>query len=149
MRALVPLLLVLDQVTKLWALSHLSPLPRPVLGDLLYFTLVHNTGAAFGLLEGRSWVLGWLSLLVGGWILLLLLEKERPPLMAFGLSLVAAGALGNAIDRLGRGYVVDFIDLGTNIPWVANFPVFNVADSLLTVGVAILLLAGGRFRGRG
>lgn len=148
MRALVPLLLVLDQVTKLWALSHLSPLPRPVLGDLLYFTLVHNTGAAFGLLEGRSWVLGWLSLLVGGWILLLL-EKERPPLMAFGLSLVAAGALGNAIDRLGRGYVVDFIDLGTNIPWVANFPVFNVADSLLTVGVAILLLAGGRFRGRG
>mgnify|MGYP005845351579 CR=1 FL=1 len=148
MRALVPLLLVLDQVTKLWALSHLSPLPRPVLGDLLYFTLVHNTGAAFGLLEGRSWVLGWLSLLVGGWILLLL-EKKRPPLMAFGLSLVAAGALGNAIDRLGRGYVVDFIDLGTNIPWVANFPVFNVADSLLTVGVAILLLAGGRFRGRG
>lgn len=145
MRALVPLLLVLDQVTKLWALSHLSSLPRPVLGDLLYFTLVHNTGAAFGLFEGRSWVLGWLSLLVGGWILLLL-EKKRPPLVAFGLSLVAAGALGNAIDRLGRGYVVDFIDLGTSLPLVANFPVFNVADSLVTLGVAILLLAGGRPR---
>lgn len=145
MRALVPLLLVLDQVTKLWALSHLSSLPRPVLGDLLYFTLVHNTGAAFGLLEGRSWVLGWLSLLVGGWILLLL-EKKRPPLVTFGLSLVAAGALGNAIDRLGRGYVVDFIDLGTSLPLVANFPVFNVADSLVTLGVAILLLAGGRPR---
>lgn len=145
MRALVPFLLVLDQVTKLWALSHLSSLPRPVLGDLLYFTLVQNTGAAFGLFEGRSWVLGWLSLLVSGWILLLL-EKKRPPLVAFGLSLVAAGALGNAIDRLGRGYVVDFIDLGTSLPPVANFPVFNVADSLVTLGVAILLLAGGRPR---
>ncbi|MER3425980.1 MAG: signal peptidase II [Thermus sp.] len=147
MHALVPLLLVLDQVTKLWALAHLSPVPKPVLGDLLYLTLVHNTGAAFGLLEGRSWVLGWISLLVGTW-LLLLLNRKRPPLTALGLGMVAAGALGNAIDRLGRGYVVDFIDLGTNIHWVANFPVFNVADSLLTVGVAILLLAGGRSRSK-
>lgn len=143
MYALVPLLLVLDQVTKLWALEHLSPVPKPVLGDLLYFTLVHNTGAAFGILEGRSWVLGWASLLVGAW-LLWLLERRPPPLTAWGLGMVAAGALGNAIDRLGRGFVVDFLDLGTSFPLVANFPVFNVADSLVTLGVLVLLLARRR-----
>ncbi|MGQ9692443.1 MAG: signal peptidase II [Thermaceae bacterium] len=143
MRALVPLFLVLDQATKLWALEHLSPIPKPVLGNLLYFTLVYNTGAAFGVLQGKTWILGWLSLLVGGW-LLWFLERPHPPLTALGLSMIAAGALGNAIDRLGRGVVVDFIDLGTPFPPVANFPVFNIADTLVTLGAVTLILFGRR-----
>ncbi|MGQ9735932.1 MAG: signal peptidase II [Thermaceae bacterium] len=143
MRALVPLFLVLDQVTKLWALEHLSPIPKPILGDLLYFTLVYNTGAAFGILQGKTWILGWLSLLVGGW-LHWFLERPYPPLTALGLSMIAAGALGNAIDRLGRGVVVDFIDLGTSFPPVANFPVFNIADTLVTLGAVTLILFGRR-----
>jgi len=142
---LVPLLLALDQILKLWALENLSPVPRPFLGDLLYLTLVRNTGAGFGLLEGRAYLLGWLSLLVGGVLLFLLARRPYPFWRALALSLLAAGALGNGVDRLGRGWVVDYLDLGTPIPLVANFPVFNLADVCVTLG-ALLLLAPGKRR---
>jgi len=56
------------------------------------------------------------------------------------------GALGNGIDRLGRGWVVDYLDLGTSIPLIATFPVFNLADVCVTVGAALLLLAPRRKR---
>lgn len=137
---LVPLLLALDQILKLWALENLSPTPRPLLGDLLYLTLVRNTGAGFGLLEGKAFLLGWVSLLVGIFLLYLLARRRYPLGLTLGLSLVAAGALGNGIDRLGRGWVVDYLDLGTSIPLIAQFPVFNLADVCVTLG-ALLLLA--------
>jgi signal peptidase II len=105
---LVPLLLAFDQILKLWALENLSPIPRPLLGDLLYLTLVKNTGAGFGLLQDK--------------------------------------ALGNGVDRLGRGFVVDYLDLGTQIPLIAQFPVFNLADVCVTLGAAILLLSPRRRR---
>lgn len=138
---LVPLLIAFDQILKLWALENLSPIPRPLLGDLLYLTLVKNTGAGFGLLQGQALLLGWLSLLVGGFLLYLLGFRRYPLGLTLGLSLVAAGALGNGIDRLGRGWVVDYLDLGTQIPLIANFPVFNLADVCVTLGAALLLLA--------
>jgi signal peptidase II len=138
---LVPLLIAFDQILKLWALENLSPIPRPLLGNLLYLTLVKNTGAGFGLLQGQALLLGWLSLLVGGFLLYLLGFRRYPLGLTLGLSLVAAGALGNGIDRLGRGWVVDYLDLGTQIPLIANFPVFNLADVCVTLGAALLLLA--------
>jgi len=138
---LVPLLITFDQILKLWALENLSPIPKPLLGDLLYLTLVKNTGAGFGLLQGQAFLLGWLSLLVGGFLLYLLGFRRYPLALALGLSLVAAGALGNGIDRLGRGWVVDYLDLGTQIPLIAQFPVFNLADVCVTLGAALLLLA--------
>lgn len=138
---LVPLLIAFDQILKLWAMENLSPIPRPLLGDLLYLTLVKNTGAGFGLLQGQALLLGWLSLLVGGFLLYLLGFRRYPLGLTLGLSLVAAGALGNGIDRLGRGWVVDYLDLGTQIPLIANFPVFNLADVCVTLGAALLLLA--------
>lgn len=137
---LVPLLLTLDQVLKLWALENLSPVPRPLLGDLLYLTLVQNTGAGFGLFQGKAFLLGWLSLLVGGFLLYLLARRRYPLWETLALSLIAAGALGNGIDRLGRGWVVDYLDLGTPIPLIASFPVFNLADICVTLGAALLLL---------
>ncbi|TBH21205.1 signal peptidase II [Thermus thermamylovorans] len=143
---LVPLLVALDQTLKLWALENLSPVPRPLLGDLLYLTLVKNTGAGFGLLEGQAFLLGWLSFLVGGLLLYLLASRRYPFGQALALSLLAAGALGNGIDRLGRGAVVDYLDLGTPIPLIANFPVFNLADVCVTAGAALLLLAPRRRR---
>ncbi|MFZ8812481.1 MAG: signal peptidase II [Thermus aquaticus] len=143
---LVPLLLVFDQILKLWALENLSPIPRPLLGDLLYLTLVKNTGAGFGLLQDKAQILGWVSLLVGGILLYLLGFRRYPPAFTLGLSLVAAGALGNGVDRLGRGWVVDYLDLGTQIPLIAQFPVFNLADVCVTLGAAILLLSPGRRR---
>uniref|UniRef100_A0A831UHY2 Lipoprotein signal peptidase n=1 Tax=Thermus islandicus TaxID=540988 RepID=A0A831UHY2_9DEIN len=143
---LVPLLLALDQILKLWALEHLSPIPRPLLGDLLYLTLVRNTGAGFGLFQGQASLLGWMSLLVGGFLLYLLGYRRYPLGWTLGLSLVAAGALGNGIDRLGRGWVVDYLDLGTNLPLIAHFPVFNLADACVTLGALLLLLSPRRRR---
>ncbi|MGC8877410.1 signal peptidase II [Thermus sp.] len=138
---LVPLLLALDQTLKLWALEHLSPVPKPLLGDLLYLTLVRNTGAGFGLFQGQATLLGLLSFLMGGVLLYLLAYRRYPLGLTLGLSLVAAGALGNGVDRLGRGWVVDYLDLGTSIPFIAHFPVFNLADVCVTLGAALLLLA--------
>jgi signal peptidase II len=80
-------------------------------------------------------------------VLLYLLGFRRyPPAFTLGLSLVAAGALGNGVDRLGRGFVVDYLDLGTQIPLIAQFPVFNLADVCVTLGAAILLLSPRRRR---
>ncbi|WP_243093496.1 signal peptidase II [Thermus thalpophilus] len=141
---LVPLLLTFDQILKLWALETLSPVPKPLLGDLLYLTLVKNTGAGFGLLQGKASLLGWLSLLVGAALLYLLAQRRYAPLFTLALSLIAAGALGNGIDRLGRGWVVDYLDLGTSIPLLANFPVFNLADVYVTLGALLLLFAPRR-----
>ena len=132
---LVPLLLALDQTLKLWALEHLSPVPKP-----------RNTGAGFGLFQGQAPLLGLLSFLVGAGLLLLLARRRYPPLPALALSLLAAGALGNGVDRLGRGWVVDYLDLGTSLPLIANFPVFNLADVCVTLGAVLLLLAPRRRR---
>jgi len=143
---LVPLLMAFDQILKLWALENLSPVPRPFLGDLLYLTLVKNTGAGFGLLEGQAFLLGWLSLGVGILLLYLLAQRRYTFWQTLALSLIAVGALGNGIDRLGRGWVVDYLDLGTSIPLIANFPVFNLADVCVTGGALLLLLAPRRRR---
>ncbi|GAA5334157.1 MULTISPECIES: signal peptidase II [Thermus] len=143
---LVPLLIALDQILKLWALENLSPVPKPLLGDLLYLTLVRNAGAGFGLLQGKAFLLGWLSLVVGTALLYLLASRRYPFAQALALSLIAAGALGNGIDRLGRGWVVDYLDLGTSIPPIAQFPVFNLADICVTLGALLLLFTPRRRR---
>ena len=133
---LVPLLIVADQVLKLWAERHLDPAPTPFLPGL-YLTYVKNTGIAFGLFQGNSTALGWASLAVGTLLLVYLgfFRASWPTQLA--LSLIAAGALGNAIDRLGRGYVIDYLDIGPGL-----WPVFNLADALVVAGVGVLVLEG-------
>ncbi len=142
---LVPTLIVLDQVLKLWAERYLSPVPTPFLPGL-YLTYVKNTGAAFGLFQGNSELLGWASLAVGLALLLYLwIAGQRVSLAGqLALSFVATGALGNAIDRVGRGYVIDYLDIGPGL-----WPVFNLADSLVVVGVLVLVLIGAFGRRRG
>ena len=135
---LVPTLIALDQIFKLWAQRYLDPVPDPFLPGL-YLTYVKNTGAAFGLFQGNGELLGWVSLAVG-LALLLYLWLVGPRMGVAGqlaLSFVASGAVGNAIDRIGRGYVVDYLDIGPGL-----WPVFNLADSLVVVGVALLILIG-------
>jgi signal peptidase II len=111
--------------------------PQPVIPGVLWFTHVHNPGVAFGQLAGAGWVLVALALGAAAFILgyraRLLRQGELPAILTFGLALPLGGALGNAIDRVRIGKVVDFFDLG----W---FPVFNVADSAITVGAGLLLL---------
>ena len=133
--------LVLDQISKAWILSTLGTDPgasQPLLGPL-HLTLVHNQGMSFGLFRGSElsrWLLTAFSaaVVVG---LAVWARKAAKPLMALGLGLIMGGAFGNnLIDRIRYGYVVDFIDVTRlHFPWV-----FNVADSGITVGVALLLL---------
>lgn len=133
--------IVLDQVSKTWILSTLGTTPgasQPVFGPL-YLTLVHNYGMSFGLFRGTElarWLLTIFSavVVVG---LAVWARKATRPLLAGGLGFIIGGAFGNnLIDRIRYGYVVDFIDVSRmHFPWV-----FNVADSAITLGVALLLL---------
>ncbi len=130
-----------DQWTKALVRNNLALgqqwLPRGMEGLLPYARIVnwYNTGAAFGSFQGYSWVFAGLAVLVIGLILYYYPRVEAVDWwlrLAMGMQL--AGALGNLIDRLRfAGQVTDFISVG-------NFPVFNVADSSITIGVVILLL---------
>jgi signal peptidase II len=140
------LVVVLDQATKWLAEGMLYPY-RPVpLMPFLNFTLMFNDGAAFSFLSGaggwQRWLFAGFALSMSAVLLVWLLRlssHERP--MAAGLSLVIGGAVGNLIDRMVTGRVVDFIDFFVG-DW--HWPAFNVADSAITLGVALLLLSSLR-----
>lgn len=136
--------LALDQATKLLALSRLSPgLPVSLVDGLLALTLVMNPGLAFGVLgtvpPGLRWVVALLSLgalCALAFLALRLLPGGGWP-AALALGLIFGGAAGNLIDRWRFGAVVDFID----VYWrVYHWPAFNVGDSAISVGVALLAL---------
>lgn len=126
-----------DQLTKWLATSQLSlGQPVPVLGDIVRLTLVHNTGAAFGLFPGSRGPFIVVSILAIAVVLYLFLrEAYRSLHHRILLGCILGGAVGNLIDRVRLGWVVDFIDVGAgSVRW----PVFNVADSAVTLGVILL-----------
>ena len=134
----------LDQVTKAVVLSHLEPGMHVVVGSsFVNLTLVMNPGLAFGLLGGVPigwrWVVALLSLIALGVLarvaLRVLPEGSRLDHVAIGL--IFGGAVGNLIDRVRFGAVVDFVDLHVH---GYHWPAFNVADSSITVGVTLLAL---------
>lgn len=131
--------LVLDQLTKAhFGAAQLGELIAGPFAGIFQFRLVHNTGMAWGMLGDSTLFLGIFSLVVCAVVLVLFLMTARTasPALTFGLALVFAGGLGNAIDRLTLGYVIDFIE-----PVFIDFPVFNVADIGVTCGVCIVLIA--------
>lgn len=141
-------IVAVDQVTKLWAAAALRLYePLPVLPSF-NLTLLYNRGAAFSFLSNaggwQRWVLSALAAAVSVWLVLWL---QRLPAAqrwtAAAVSLVLGGALGNLVDRVVHGHVIDFIDVYYG-EW--HWPAFNVADSAITVGVALLLVE--MFRGR-
>lgn len=141
---LAVVVLLLDQVTKQIALSQLT-LHEPVaLLPFLNFTLVYNKGAAFGFLSSAS---GWQNAffivvaLVACGVILYLLRQSRERIFSAALMLVLGGAIGNLVDRLIYGYVIDFVDVYYQ-SW--HWPVFNVADSAITIGA--ILIAFDAFR---
>jgi signal peptidase II len=115
---------------------------RPIIHGFLNLTLIHNTGAAFGLMAGqvslaRTFFFLAVSLLAIGvvlWMLFRLPEGQKMELIA--LSLILGGALGNVSDRIRLGEVVDFIDIYYR---TYHWPAFNVADSAISIGVILLL----------
>lgn len=135
-------LVALDQATKVWAVASLSDGPVSVIGETVELRLVRNPGGAFGRFQGLTPVLalGAIAITV---FLVRTVRRTTDRLLLAGLTLVLAGALGNLGDRLFRspgvlrGHVVDFVS-------VAWWPVFNVADSCITVGAVLLIVHGFR-----
>jgi signal peptidase II len=126
------LTLIVDQITKNLAVNYLQPVGSiPVLG-FVRLTYVENRGAAFGLLQNQTVFFVLVGVLVvGGLIASYRYLPGFSPLLNLALGLQLGGALGNLMDRVRQGYVVDFFDL----TW---WPVFNVADSAIVVGVCVM-----------
>lgn len=138
--AVVAVVVAADQVSKAVVRDSLELFEQvPVFDGVLWLTRVHNTGAAFGILRGQQWLLiATAILMVTAVVYAMVRVRPASPWARTALALVTGGAIGNLIDRVVLGGVTDFFDLG----W---FPVFNIADIALDVGVAILvfvLLAG-------
>ncbi len=134
-----PLVLVLDQASKAWVLYGLHlPLYRPVkILPFFSITLVHNLSMSFGLLPTGDWTRWLLTLFqaLAGAALLFGASRARHWLVGVALAMIAGGAIGNGLDRIRFGWVIDFLDFSDThvFPWV-----FNIADSAITVGVALL-----------
>jgi signal peptidase II len=114
---------------------------HPVL-PFFNLVLVHNTGAAFSFLAGASGWQRWFFTVIGAaaavFIVWLLRRHAGQKLFSFALACILGGAIGNVVDRLVHGYVVDFIQVHWNNSWY--FPAFNIADSAITIGAACLVL---------
>jgi signal peptidase II len=136
---LAGLVVLVDQITKRLADERLrGQRSVPVLDDVLRLTYVENRGAAFGLLQDQTTFFVFVGILVIGVIAASYRYLPRSGFrlhLALGLQL--GGAIGNLVDRIRSGYVVDFVDFGYHSNW---WPVFNVADSAIVVGVALLAL---------
>lgn len=130
------LLVGLDQLLKLWAIQALKPVGTyPIINNVLHLTYVENRGAAFGMMEGQKWLLVWataLVLLVLVFVILSGRMKQKFPL--FTVAVILGGGIGNLIDRVYRGYVVDYVHVK-----IINFAVFNFADICVTMGTLVLV----------
>lgn len=131
------LVIAADQVTKQLVVNKLALFDRIPLFDWLNLTLMHNTGAAFSIFAGATpWFFVGLGVLVSVGILVWMRRHPRgETLVAASLALILGGALGNAIDRATRGYVIDFVDFHIQ-GW--HYPAFNVADSAIVLGAILL-----------
>lgn len=138
---IIPLGLVADQLSKFWAAKHLIGKPISLIGDWFSFHYSENTGAAWGVLSDKTWLLALVSCIACILIALYyFLGKYHSKLTGFSLILIFTGALGNLLDRLFRGYVIDFINLNFFALFGGDFPIFNIADIFVTIGVALLII---------
>ncbi len=136
------LVVVLDQATKLWVMATFDEYEVLTVWPVFNLTLVYNTGAAFSILSDAGGWQRWLfvglaviiSLVMAAWLRQLRADER---LTGYGLALIIGGAVGNLIDRLWLGKVVDFLQWHWE-HWY--WPAFNLADSAITVGVALLLI---------
>ena len=135
------IVIVLDQFTKTLILADFRLGDSRTVTSFFNVVRVHNTGAAFSFLAGASgwqrWFFTGLGVVVSIFIVWMLRTQGHQRLFACALTLILGGAIGNVIDRLLHGYVVDFLDFH----WAGwHFPAFNVADSAITVGAVLLIL---------
>lgn len=128
-------LIALDQWTK-WLVTSSMELGEsiPVIENVFHLTYVQNTGAAFSILEGKQWLLlGVTGLLLAAIIVYVVWKRPQGRMLLLSLSMIVAGGVGNLMDRLRLGYVVDFFDAR-----IIRFAVFNVADIFVVCGTILL-----------
>ncbi|ACX64119.1 signal peptidase II [Paenibacillus sp. cl141a] len=133
-------LFLIDQGTKYLIATRLELYEQiPVIGDFFLITSSRNRGAAFGILQDQLWFFIVVTLIVVGGIVWYLqkVSKEGRKLLPTALALVLGGALGNFIDRLIMGEVVDFLQFNFGS---YTFPIFNIADSCIVIGVGLIIL---------
>ncbi|MDL2218873.1 signal peptidase II [Ruminococcaceae bacterium OttesenSCG-928-O06] len=139
------LLVAVDQILKLLAARYLAPVgSAPLIPGIIGLKYVENRGAAFNILDGMQGLLivvTGAALLFGAWLLLFRRPKDKLEYTA--ILLLFAGGVGNLIDRIARGYVVDYLNL-----LFMRFAVFNFADCLVCIGFALLVVAVFRAEGR-
>jgi signal peptidase II len=142
----VAVVVIADQYTKLWAVATLAGQPPVrVLGDFLMWTLVYNEGGAMGTRVGPSVYYLVMSLVVLPVVCYYIYKNHMVKAVSIPLSLVAAGAIGNLIDRIRLGSVIDFIDVDFFDITIGSFQLdrfwtFNVADSAISCGIVFLLV---------
>ena len=140
---LTVVVVLFDQATKYIASTSLNMYESVVVLPVFNWTLRHNTGAAFSFLADaggwQRWFFAVIAVVVSVVIVLWIKRLEQhEKLQAIALALILGGAIGNVIDRIWLGYVVDFIHIYYR-PWNFDFPAFNIADSAISIGVALII----------
>jgi signal peptidase II len=134
------LVIVLDQITKLFVISHFTYLESITVNGVFDLARLHNAGAAFSFLSEaggmQRWLFSAIAVIASVSITLLLYKHAKETLFALALSLILGGALGNLIDRIAYGYVIDFLLFHWNEHY---FPAFNLADSAITSGAGLMI----------
>ncbi len=134
------IVVALDQLSKWWIVKSMELGDSiPVIENLFYITSHRNTGAAWGILAGRMGFFYVITVIVIGVVIYYMKTYAKDSkLMGWSLALILGGAIGNFIDRVFRKHVVDFLDV-----YIGNydFPIFNVADSALCIGVILVVIA--------
>ena len=140
--AIIFILCSLDQFSKIYISLNLNKLFNK---DLLVFTIeyVRNYGAAFNILSGNRLFLSFISVISTIILSYFIFIRENELINKFGLSFILAGSIGNGIDRIFNGYVIDFI----KIKYI-DFPVFNIADIVINIGVLILMISYFRYKNK-
>lgn len=131
------LITVFDQLTKLAAVKELMHIGTiPLLPDVFHLTYCENPGAGFGVFAGYTTALSVLTLLiVAAAIIFVVIKRPQNRLLMTALTFMTGGAIGNLVDRIRLGYVVDFLDFR-----LIHFPIFNIADCFVTVGAVIFAI---------
>ena len=130
--------LIIDFFTKLFINSKLSlGESKTIINNFFSITLVHNKGAAWGLLFNKVSLLLIISFIFLGIFIYMIEKNELKKYEEISYGLILSGVLGNMIDRLFRGYVIDFLDFNL---FGYDYPVFNIADSLIVIGVIIIVV---------
>ncbi len=142
---LAVIVIVLDQTSKAAITSHFVYGESFPITSFFNLVLAHNTGAAFSFLSDaggmQRWLFSLIAVAASVWIVWLLRKHQAEKLFSFALAFILGGALGNLIDRIAYGYVVDFLDFHAA---GYHFAAFNVADAAITLGAGLLILDGFR-----